>query len=169
LFLYIGHQEKKSSVSGNESQPNHLFTYDLGQFVLSKDADYSLEHLILLMQTIDTNISHLEDISQYEWGYLNSSLSSTKPIETIQKNFGEICDHIKYKVVAVYHPRNPHVCGIKYPNSRVLSYKDIATTCKSQQQSTFDIVLARIGGIQQMLVLVAKMVENENSLFYNKK
>jgi hypothetical protein len=169
LFLYVGHQEKKPSGSGNEATANHLFTYDLGQFVLSRDASYSLEHLILLLQTMDTNISHLEDIGQYEWGYLNSLVSSTKPIESIQRKFNELCEQIKSRVVAVYQPRYPHVCGIKYANNRGLSYQDLATTCKSQQQSTFDIVLARIGGIQQMLVLVAKMVESENSSFYNKK
>jgi hypothetical protein len=170
--LYIGHQDKKTAVGGgggSEKQPaSHLFTYDLGQFVLSKDASYSLEHLCLLMQIMDTNVSHLDHVGVYEWSYLNSVLSNSKPIEAIERNFAELCEQVKSRIVAVYTPRNPHTCGVR-SSGRIMTYADIATTCKSQQQSTLDTVLARIGGVQQVLVLVAKMVESENEEFYNKK
>ena len=58
------------------------------------DSNYSDEHLMLLMQIMDTNISQIDQIGEYEWGYLNGTCD-TRIIENIQKNFVDYCDHIK--------------------------------------------------------------------------
>jgi hypothetical protein len=164
LFLYLGHQEKRSESACNSY---YLFNYDLGQFILSKDSQYTIEHLIIIMHIMDTNFAHLDMANKYDMGYMNGQQNfKIKYIDNIQKSFNELCDQIKCRTIAVYNPRNPQVCAIKYANNRTLSFIDIATTCKSQKESSFDIVLARIGGIQQMLILIAKLVEQESLNFY---
>jgi len=87
LFLFIGHQEVKAEL-------NYLFHYDLGQVVLSKDANYTVEHLLILTQIMDTNISQLDKINEYEWDYINGYCES-KLIESLNKHFADYSDHIK--------------------------------------------------------------------------
>ena len=56
----------------------------------------------------------------------------------------------------VFHPRNPHVYGIKPVNCKAaLIYVELASNSKTMQQCTFDIVLAKTGGIRQLLILLA--------------
>lgn len=66
----------------------------------------------------------------------------------------------------VYHPRNPHVYAIKPSNCKLaLTYVELITSARPRQQCTLDIVLAKVGGIRQLLVLLAKLVESENKNF----
>ena len=151
IYFYIGHEEKKSKLS-------NLFSYDLGQVILSRDSNFTCEHIIILMQIMDTNISQLDKLSDYEWGYLNG-YANVKLIENVEKNFGEYCSQIKASVVAVYHPKNAHVCALKYANNRALVYTEIVSNCKSLQQNTFDIILNRTGGVRHILMLIAKVIQ----------
>ncbi len=148
-YFYIGHEEKKSKLT-------NLFSYDLGQVILSKDSSFTCEHLIILMQIMDTNISQIDKLSEYEWGHLNG-YADVKLIENIEKNFVDYSSQIKSNVIAVYHPKNSHVCALKYANNRSLIYTEIVSNCKSLQHNTFDIVLIRKGGIRQILMLIAKV------------
>lgn len=172
LYLYLGHQEKRH-------QSNHstnLLTYDLGQFIVSKDAtNYTDEHLILLMHIMDTNLTHLHRLAEYDWSYLLSVVSNAsqlnkniqKSIDSLQKNHNELFDQIMAKTIVVFHPRNPLVYAIKSSaqSQRSFNYADLDFTCKAIQQTTLDVVLARCGGIQQLLVLLARLVEQENTNF----
>lgn len=66
-----------------------------------KDSNFTNEHLILLMQIMDTNISLIEESAEFEWTYLNG-YSSVVTIENIQKYFNEYCNKIKvYKCLLV--------------------------------------------------------------------
>ncbi len=87
IYFYIGHQEKNAEL-------HHLFNYDLGQVVLSKDANYTIEHLIILMQIMDTNISFIDKLNTYEWQYLNGYVN-TAIIDNLEKNFNEYSDQLK--------------------------------------------------------------------------
>ena len=102
LYLYVGHQEKRT-------EP-HLFNYDLGQIILSKDASYSTEHIILLMQVMDTNISLVEESSEYEWTYLNG-YSPVNLIENLSKHFADYANQIKSHVIG-----NCIVCLLPFDN-----------------------------------------------------
>jgi hypothetical protein len=148
-YFYIGHEEKKSKLT-------NLFSYDLGQVILSKDSSFTCEHLIILMQIMDTNISQIDKLCEYEWGHLNGYVD-VRLIENIEKNFADYCSQIKSNVIAVYHPKNSHVCALKYANSRSLIYTEIVSNCKSLQHTTFDIILNKTGGIRQILMLIAKV------------
>lgn len=46
------------------------------------------------MQIMDTNISLLDKINEYEWDYLNGYCDS-KIIDNLNKNFADYSDHIK--------------------------------------------------------------------------
>ena len=105
---------------------------------------------------MDTNISQIDKLSEYEWGYLNG-YANVKLIENVEKHFSEYCTQIKSSVIAVYHPKNAHVCALKYSNNRSLIYTEIVSNCKSLQHTTFDIILNRTGGIRQILMLIAKV------------
>jgi len=153
LLMFIGHQELKAEL-------NYLFHYDLGQVLLSKDCEYSIEHLLILNQIMDTNISQLDKINEYEWDYLNGYCDS-RIIDRLNKNFNEYSDHIKSHILVVYHPRNSHVAATK-SSSKILSYIEIASSCKSIQECSIEIALAKIGGCRQLLLLLAKLVEQEN-------
>jgi hypothetical protein len=87
FYFYIGHQEKNAEL-------NHLFNYDLGQVVLSKDANYTIEHLLILMQIMDTNISIIDKLGAYEWQYLNGYVNTTI-IDNLEKNFNEYSEQLK--------------------------------------------------------------------------
>ena len=43
---------------------------------------------------MDTNISQLEKINEYEWDYLNGYCES-KQIESLSRHFADYSDHIK--------------------------------------------------------------------------
>jgi hypothetical protein len=102
-YFYLGHEEK----SVKSKQLSNLFSYDLGQVILSKDSNFRCEHLIILMQIMDTNISQIDKLSECEWGYLNGHVD-VKLIENVESYFGDYCREIKASVVAVYHPKNSH-------------------------------------------------------------
>ena len=108
------------------------------------------------MQIMDTNISQIDKLNEYEWGHLNG-YADVKLIENIEKNFADYSSQIKSNVIAVYHPKNSHVCALKYANNRSLIYTEIVSNCKSLQHNTFDIILIRKGGIRQILMLIAKV------------
>ena len=96
LYLFIGHQEVKAEF-------NYLFHFDLGQVIISKDSSYTIEHLLILIQIMDTNVSQLEKISEYEWDYLNGYCDS-KLIDLLNKNFNDYSDHIKVKICCIFFP-----------------------------------------------------------------
>lgn len=87
--LFLGHEERKS-----KDTMSFLFHYDLGQVVLSKDAAYSLEHLLILMHVMDTNVSQLDCLAKYEWAYMNG-YSKPVHVENLQKDFQELANQIK--------------------------------------------------------------------------
>lgn len=87
--LFLGHEERK-----RKDTLSFLFHYDLGQVVLSKDAAYSLEHLLVLMHVMDTNVSQLDCLARYEWAYLNG-YSRPEHVESLQKDFQELANQIK--------------------------------------------------------------------------
>ena len=79
---------------------------------------------------------------------------------------------IKSHAIAIYNPRNPHICSIKQgtTNSRssLFNHIDVTFSCKVIQQVTFEIVLAKIGGIEQILVLLARVrIKNKKSALTN--
>ena len=47
-----------------------------------------------MMQIMDTNISQIDKLNEYEWGYLNG-YCDVKLIESIQKNFNDFSSQIK--------------------------------------------------------------------------
>jgi hypothetical protein len=60
------------------------------------DTKYSREHLLILMQIMDTNVNLLENCADHQWIYLNDFQSiDLNTIEKIQKNFPEYCEQIK--------------------------------------------------------------------------
>ncbi len=58
------------------------------------DAKYTIENLILLMHIMDTNITLLDTLNEYEWSFLNGQYDA-KIIENLQKYFNEYCEQIK--------------------------------------------------------------------------
>ena len=178
LFLYVGHQERKSEV-------NH-FHYDIGQIILSKDANYGIEHLVLLMQIMDTNVSHLEDrLDKYEWDFVNGAWCDVAALQNLTSLtlLNECCDHIRSQLIGVYHPKYPHVGAIRSslltsPSSSSSSssssstqapliYVDISSSSvfKALQESRIDTVLARTGGIRHLLMAIGKLMEDECKSF----
>lgn len=156
--FYIGHDEKKKD-------NNYLFHYDLGQVILSKDFNYTLENLLILIHIMDTNVSHINFLNDYEWAYLNGTCHP-QVIENLQQNLPEYIDQINVHMNVVYHPRNPHVYAIKPANcNSALTYVELITNVKSSSQCTLDIILAKIGGVRHLLMLIAKLVETENTIF----
>ena len=65
--------------------------------MMVKDANYGLEHLLLLMHVMDTNVSHLDRLVDLEWAYLNGRCDA-KLIENLKRNFIDYCEHIKVTV-----------------------------------------------------------------------
>jgi hypothetical protein len=52
----------------------------------------------------------------------------------------------------------PHFYAIKPANCKsTLIYVDLVSNSKTTHQSTFDIALAKIGGVRQILMLTAKV------------
>jgi len=161
--LFIGH-------SNPADQPNRfLFHYDLGQVILTKHAPFSLEHLTLLMHLMDTNIAHLDTLSTYDFTYLNG-LTHPHLIHNLQSNFNTYANAIKLHLNVAYHPRSPQIYAIKAPNTTAstLMYVDLATTIRPFQESTIDRCLARIGGLPQMLILLARTIEVEDQIIQEK-
>ena len=54
------------------------------------------------------------------------------------------------------HPRNSHVAAIKSAQNKLV-YTEIASSCKSIQECSIDVTLAKIGGCQQLIILLAKV------------
>ena len=152
LNFFIGHQEKKPECM------NYSFHYDIGQVILSKDTNFTIEHLLMIMQVMDTNISQIDKISEYDWAFLNGFCDAAV-IENLQKNFNEYTGEIKSHAIAAFNPRNPHVAALKLVGQKNWSYVDLelASSFKPIQQYTLDVALAKVGGIRQLLILIAKV------------
>jgi hypothetical protein len=58
--------------------------------------------------------------------------------------------------MVAYHPRNSHVAAIKSAQNKLV-YTEIASSCKSIQECSIDVTLAKIGGCQQLIILLAKV------------
>ncbi len=88
-YFYIGHKE-------NEINLDLLFNFDIGQLILSEGISFTIEHLVLIMQIMDTNATHIDDIinKQYEWTFLNGYLHSSI-IQNIINNYKAYCEEIK--------------------------------------------------------------------------
>ena len=159
--FYLGHDEKKKD-------NNYLFHYDMGQVILSKNFKYSLENLLLLNHIMDTNVSQIDYLNEYEWAYLNGTCDP-QVIENLQQKLPDYIEQIYIHMNVVYHPRNPHVYAIKPANCKSpLTYVELIANVKSSYQCTLDIVLAKIGGVRHLLMLIAKLVETENISFLPK-
>lgn len=160
LYMYIGYQDKKP-------EQYQLFSYDLGQIILGREANYTMEHLVLLMQIMDSNLSLIEDTIDYDWTFMNGHLNvSTIENVQIKKNFLDYCAHIKSRTIALYNPRYPHMCGVKFVHNSPLSFVEVTSNCKVIQQTTFDIVLAKLGGIEQFLILLARVIFHNSALIF---
>lgn len=161
--LYLGHTHPITN--------NHqlLFHYDLGQLVLTAEGNFTLEHLLLLMHTMDTNVSQLDCFAGHEWSYLNGRVSFTV-LENLLSKRKCFVEQIKRSLNVVYHPRSGHNYAIKPVNCQSpLTYVELVANARASQQCTLDIVLERLGGIRQMLMLLAKLVEHESEEFrFNK-
>ncbi len=71
-----------------------IFVFGWFIFYSFLDANYTIEHLILLMQIMDTNVSLIDKLASYEWGYLNGYVK-VDVIDHLEKNFAEYSDQIK--------------------------------------------------------------------------
>lgn len=60
----------------------------------------SIEHLLLMMQIMDTNISLIDESVNYQWSYLNGH-TSVQSIENIVKHFADYSNQIKSKVIGI--------------------------------------------------------------------
>lgn len=73
-----------------------MFHFDIGQIILSEGISYTIEHLVLLMQIMDTNATHIDEIigKQYEWTFLNGYLHASIIQNTID-NYKLYSEEIK--------------------------------------------------------------------------
>lgn len=196
-FLICNSNEESSLNIGHnriDRISSSLFYFDMGQIILSKDASFTIEHLVLLMQIIDTNCSQIDVISSRnidlmtndsydddifdtlkheDWGYLNGYLN-VNTISNLNDNHVEYCEEIKQHVILIYQPRYSHICAtpkqiqatIIQSNRRIterLAYQDILCPCLKVTQSTIDIALTKLGGLNHFLMLIAYYIgENES-------
>ena len=65
----------------------------------NKGINHTIEHLVLLMQLMDTNATHIDELynKQYEWTYLNGYLNASI-IQNIIGNYKVYCEEIKVKI-----------------------------------------------------------------------
>ena len=134
----------------------------------------TIEHLVLLMQIMDSNATHIDELfnKQFEWTFLNGYLNATI-IQNIINNYKLYCEEIKVKkalnekiichVISIYQPRYSKACAVlkqvqpatNKQSIERLVYQPINCPCSPHKQYTFDLALAKIGGIKQMLMLIA--------------
>ena len=62
-------------------------------------------------------------------------------------------------MIAAFNPRNPNVSALKAVGQKIITYVDLElfSNLKPIQQYTIDIVVSKIGGIRQFLILIAKV------------
>jgi hypothetical protein len=138
------------------------------------------------MQIIDTNAAHIDEIisKKHDFGYLNGYLHVSN-VENLNKYFVDYCEEIKVSlpvsvqlevhliklvtwqcaVIAIYNPRYPKNCtGLKRDQVSTvkkaidrLTYYQISCPCVARNQTTFDIALSKIGGVRQLLMLIAQV------------
>ena len=100
--------------------------------------------------------------TRYEWTHLNG-YSEPPLLDRLAAHFGDYADQIGLHVNVVYQPRHAHAYAIKPANCRLpLTYVELAPGARCRRQSTVDTALAKLGGVRQLLVLLAKLVEAEN-------
>jgi hypothetical protein len=66
--------------------------------VVYSDIHYTLEHLVLLLQIIDTNAAHIDEIisKKHDFGYLNGYLHASS-VENLNKYYVDYCEEIKVR------------------------------------------------------------------------